>query len=85
LPGSVYSVCGALPDQLNETVENIFLAKEASSKLKIIGVCFGHQIISKHFGANVEKLGRVGGIKKIIFDTNLISNYEFTKNLSNHP
>jgi GMP synthase-like glutamine amidotransferase len=62
LPGSVYSVCGTLPDHINQTVENIFLAMDASSRLKVIGACFGHQVIAKHFGAKVEKLGRVGGI-----------------------
>jgi GMP synthase (glutamine-hydrolysing) len=53
------------------------LAHSLSSHLKLIGVCFGHQIISKRFGAKVEKVGRVGGIERIVFEDSIIKKYPF--------
>lgn len=46
-------------------------ATKTNPKLKIIGLCFGHQAISKYFGAKVEPKPLVAGIERIYFKENI--------------
>ena len=42
-------------------------------KLKVLGLCFGHQSLTKMYGGKVEKLPRYAGIEKIKFDKSIVS------------
>lgn len=44
---------------------NLDKAMKINLKLRILGVCFGHQAIAQFYGSKIEKTGRKGGIEKI--------------------
>lgn len=56
-------------------------AYSVNKKLKIIGVCFGHQIISHYFKAKLVKKERKGGLETVNFDQALIQSYPFFSSL----
>ncbi len=61
MPGSVYSVLN-LPAHISKAMNNIMEAYKRSPTLKLLGLCFGHQIIAQYFGSKIKKLPRIGGI-----------------------
>jgi len=36
---------------------------EANKKLRVFGVCFGHQLLAKYFNAKVERRVRKAGLE----------------------
>ena len=60
-----------------------FIRKVAETKVKMLGICFGHQIIAEAFGGKVEKCSVGGELGKISIDlTDLGKGDDMFKNLS---
>lgn len=47
------------------------------SKLKIIGVCYGHQLLAHHFGSQIVNKDIVGRLQHIKFSKDLIDENKF--------
>jgi GMP synthase-like glutamine amidotransferase len=54
-----------IPAHLKGLASNIVAATKKNKKLKVLGICFGHQLLSKYFGSKLEKKGRIGGIERV--------------------
>jgi len=52
LTGSSHSVLHP-PPQISQAIHNLFEAYKINEKLKIIGICFGHQLIANYFFAKI--------------------------------
>lgn len=52
-----------------------------SSKLKIMGICFGHQLVAKTMGALLEKRNRVAGLEVVRFFKDIIGQFKFLEPL----
>ena len=48
-----------------------------SSSLKIVGICYGHQLVGLAYNAKVEKRPRFGGMESIIFNKEVLEEYLF--------
>jgi anthranilate/para-aminobenzoate synthase component II len=55
-----------------QAINNLMEAYLVNKKLRIVGVCFGHQIISHYFKAKLVKKERKGGLETVNFDEKLI-------------
>jgi GMP synthase-like glutamine amidotransferase len=53
----------------------LFEAYEKSDRLKMIGVCYGHQVIAGHFGAQVVGKQRTGGVQSIFINQEAVKKY----------
>ena len=53
-------------------MNNLFQAYKLKATLKILGICFGHQLIGQFHQAKVEKFDRAGGIEEINFNQEII-------------
>lgn len=42
---------------------------KTNKKLKVLGLCFGHQAIAKYFGGSVERRDLYSGIEVIKFNS----------------
>lgn len=45
------------------------LAFNESKKLKIIGTCYGHQLIAHYFGSGISTKPTIGGLEAIDLNT----------------
>ena len=81
LSGSHFSVNDNDP-RVNKAVHMVINATKTNPKLKIIGLCFGHQAISKYFGAKVEPKPLVAGIERIFFKENIGNEEPFLEALA---
>lgn len=54
-----------IPAHLKSLAGNIVAATKKNKHLKVLGICFGHQLLSKYFGSKLEKKGRIGGIERV--------------------
>ncbi len=72
IPGSTNSVLSKIaPIELMS--ENLFKAFEKSDKLKIFGICYGHQLIAHKNNGFVVKKRRTDKLEKILFRQNLVN------------
>ena len=78
LTGSSLSVNDNNP-HINALLKNLKNAIEINKKLKVLGICFGHQAITKMFGGKVEKVEWIGGIEDVELETNTINKLKFFK------
>ena len=60
LPGSSYSAMDSVPE-IDKFASELRLALEENKNLKVLSVCFGHQLISKMFGAEIVRKDRYEG------------------------
>lgn len=56
-------------------------AYKNNKKLKLIGVCYGHQLISQYFQSSVIKKKFTNGIEKIIIDKDIAKKYDILVDL----
>lgn len=56
---------------------NLMTAMKVNQKLKILGTCYGHQIIALSYGATVVTKPLKGGIEKIQIDKEVKSKFQF--------
>lgn len=66
-------------------MDRILEAYKLSKGLKLIGVCFGHQLLAQSFGAKIEKLKRVDGTETVYFDLELAKKYPFLEGIVDLP
>lgn len=52
-------------------------AYKKSNKLKIIGFCFGHQLIANYSKAKISKRERKGGLESVFFMKSLIEKFKY--------
>ena len=50
---------------------------EKFSKLKLLGHCFGHQLLIRAYKGEVIRKDRIAGVERIRFDEELVKNNEF--------
>jgi anthranilate/para-aminobenzoate synthase component II len=43
-------------------------AVKVNPKLKILGICFGHQVLAKMFGGKIVQKKQIAGVERIHFD-----------------
>ena len=71
LSGSAYSVLN-MPELFKLFEANCMEAVKRSNKLKVLGICFGHQLMAHALGTEVKKLNFVKGLEYIkLKDMNL--------------
>ena len=44
-----------MPDSIQKFQGNLLKALEINKKMKVLGFCFGHQMLAQAFGAKVQK------------------------------
>lgn len=64
ITGSIYSVLDQT-EEISLSLKNLMLAFNASKKLKIFGICYGHQLIAQHFGSTISTKPTIGGLEVI--------------------
>lgn len=47
---------------MQNTIDNLGMALKLSPKLKVVGICYGHQLILQHFGGEVVTKQLIGGL-----------------------
>ena len=58
-------------------MKNLKIALKKSPSLKVLGICYGHQLVAKMFGGVIEKRPRFGGIENIIYEKEIIEKFKF--------
>lgn len=64
---------------VNALLDNLKQALTTNEKLKVLGICFGHQAITKMFGGKVEKVRWIGGVEDVELETDVIKKLSFFK------
>ena len=73
LTGSSLSVNDKEPE-VETLIELLKAAAEKHTDLRILGFCFGHQVLTKTFDGKVVKKDKVAGLENIQFDEEFIEN-----------
>ena len=64
IPGSTNSILSYVPE-IDKMCQNLFKAFEMSKKLKILGICYGHQLIALKNKGKVVKKKRTDKVEKV--------------------
>ncbi len=71
ITGSSWSVLNQ-SDFMVKATENLIQAYKQSNKLKIFGICYGHQLISKYFGGEIVKKDSKNELQRIYFKKDVV-------------
>ncbi len=76
ITGSTSSVTN-LSTEMKEAINTLRKAYDKSESLKILGVCYGHQLTLNNFGANIIHKGMIARVESITFDKTLLEKYSY--------
>lgn len=49
-------------EYIQDTIDNLGKGLKLAPKLKVVGICFGHQLVLQHFGGEVVRKPTIGGL-----------------------
>ncbi len=81
MPGSSYSAMDSVPE-IDLFVSELKQALEENKNLKVLSICFGHQVISRMFDAIITRKVRFEGQENVRFVPEVASKYDFLESLS---
>lgn len=76
LPGSKLCANEMYP-QLALILSNIEKALTINKDLRVLGVCYGHQVVAYHRKIEVERRPRTGGVERITMNPQLKGKFDF--------
>ena len=56
-------------------------ALQENKALKVLGLCYGHQLIGRAFKAQLEKKPRFGNLENVDFESSIKEKFDFLKRL----
>lgn len=62
-------------EYIQNTIDNLGKGLKLAPKLKVVGICFGHQLILQHFGGEVITKPLIGGLETIKLKEESIKKY----------
>jgi GMP synthase-like glutamine amidotransferase len=76
ITGSTLSVTDLSPE-MKEAIDTLRKAYDHSESLKILGICYGHQLTLHNFGAKVVHKGMIARVESITFENNILEKYPY--------